>query len=331
MRSYCSNKKTRAIYDALVERDGEVCQWCGRGPAPEHPLVPDHVDPRGGNELANRQLLCVPCNSRKGDTPPEEDKSVRWTAAVWQHGFTVIPNAVLASDALTVYEQRAYSLLTYYARQSEECWPGQEGLAKLSRCSSRQMRDALHRLEGVGLITSERRGRGQTNVYRLVAPRAARGSGQGSREAHGSVLDRNVIPGKKEESLSKDQETEEGRGSRGRETNADGLPAEVGGQPTTEQERKQARDVLAAFNEEFETTFVAASWLAKIVLRLREHPELDVGDHEALIRRSRQDPWWKPPPTPAVIYGNDRVFERAMNVKERRGAGDVRSSDYDLV
>ncbi len=50
-----------------------------------------------------------------------------------------------------------------------------------------------------------------------------------------------------------------------------------------------------------------------IVRRAREHPELTLEDHEGLIKVQFENPWWKGDPTPSVIYGNGRVFDRALN------------------
>jgi hypothetical protein len=56
----------------------------------------------------------------------------------------------------------------------------------------------------------------------------------------------------------------------------------------------------------------STDWLAKIVMRLREHPELGYDDHVEIILANLNHPWWSGPPTPSVIYGNGAQFERAM-------------------
>ncbi len=55
----------RAVRALVYERDGHRCRACGS----TENLTIDHVTPRkhgGGNEEANLQTLCGPCNSRKG-------------------------------------------------------------------------------------------------------------------------------------------------------------------------------------------------------------------------------------------------------------------------
>ncbi len=86
----------------------------------------------------------------------------------------------------------------------------------------------------------------------------------------------------------------------------------VDGRQVTEQEEQLARSVLAEWNREARQSLAARSWLAKIVMRHREHPELTVADHAALIHRTLAEPWWRGAASPSVLYGNDAIFERAM-------------------
>jgi 5-methylcytosine-specific restriction endonuclease McrA len=53
----------------LIDRDGRSCRHCGT----EANLTIDHIFPRalgGGDEMENLQVLCGPCNSRKGARVP---------------------------------------------------------------------------------------------------------------------------------------------------------------------------------------------------------------------------------------------------------------------
>lgn len=61
-------------YRSLVRRDGEACAHCG---ATDN-LAIDHVIARskgGSNRLENLQLLCVPCNTKKGSGPDERARA----------------------------------------------------------------------------------------------------------------------------------------------------------------------------------------------------------------------------------------------------------------
>lgn len=55
----------RRIYEQLVERDGEWCQFCERKP-PDVKLEIDRLKRElGYGELSNLRLLCKPCNTRR--------------------------------------------------------------------------------------------------------------------------------------------------------------------------------------------------------------------------------------------------------------------------
>lgn len=64
----------------LAERDGPHCRGCGtHKDALDHTIQVDHVIPRsrgGSNDIANKQLLCKPCNASKGTKTMAE-----WVAA----------------------------------------------------------------------------------------------------------------------------------------------------------------------------------------------------------------------------------------------------------
>lgn len=83
-------------------------------------------------------------------------------------------------------------------------------------------------------------------------------------------------------------------------------------QRVSEDEDTLARLILLDWNSATGQTLVSRDWLAKIIMRVREHPELTVDDHAAIVRANLAEPWWKGPPTPAVVYGNGAQFERAM-------------------
>jgi hypothetical protein len=87
----------------------------------------------------------------------------------------------------------------------------------------------------------------------------------------------------------------------------------VDGKRVTRAEARLAEKVLAAYNEVSGQSKHSRMWLAKIVMRIREHPDLTAEDHEGIIRRNFAAPWWRRAPSPGVIYGNEAVFESAMD------------------
>ena len=57
--------------DALIQRDGAVCVWCGREPW-RRDLTAEHLMPRsrgGRTSLENLTVACRTCNKRRGTRP----------------------------------------------------------------------------------------------------------------------------------------------------------------------------------------------------------------------------------------------------------------------
>src|SRR4051794_15252850 len=95
------------------------------------------------------------------------EKTVRFSDAVWQQGFTPFPNVILLDGTLSSDARFIYGLLAHFARENESAWPGQLKLAELAKRSERQVRLAIRELETAGLVTTHRRGQGRTNRYVL--------------------------------------------------------------------------------------------------------------------------------------------------------------------
>lgn len=71
---YVSSAETRrrkAAVDAHVAQHGYVCPGWGVEAHPATDLTADHITPvrSGGSESGPLQVLCRPCNGRKGDRP----------------------------------------------------------------------------------------------------------------------------------------------------------------------------------------------------------------------------------------------------------------------
>ena len=93
--------------------------------------------------------------------------------------------------------------------------------------------------------------------------------------------------------------------------------------PVSHEEDVLARDVLLRWNESASQSLSSQDWINKIILRIREHPELTLDDHSFVIEKNLEDPWWKGAPNPSVVYGSGAQFERsiiAAGSSERNGS-----------
>jgi len=96
---------------------------------------------------------------------------------------------------------------------------------------------------------------------------------------------------------------------------------QVDRRPVSDPEIDLARSVLATWNAMAGQDLRSVEWIRKIVMRVREYPEMDLDAHAAVIGRVLAgDPWWTGPPSPALIYGNGAVFESALT-ESPPGAG----------
>lgn len=129
-------------------------------------------------------------------------KSVVFEDPAEQQGFTQFPNAILFAADVAPTAKLAYAGLAFYARQAESCWPGQELVAGALGLSERGLRDAIRALEKAGLVRTQRRGRGHTNLYFLrratkpaPIPRPANAAGHtDDGPAKSAALDRQNLP-----------------------------------------------------------------------------------------------------------------------------------------
>jgi len=83
------------------------------------------------------------------------------------HGFTQVPNVVLRDTSLSPGAKLCYAMLLSYAWQKDNCFPGQEALAKDLGISKRSTVRFMKELETSGYLEKKRRGLGRTNVYTL--------------------------------------------------------------------------------------------------------------------------------------------------------------------
>ena len=104
-----------------------------------------------------------------GQTFAFRDRNLRLQGAdiATQRGWTGVPNFILESKQISVGAKLTYAMLLKYAREMDECFPGQERLAKDMGCGLHSVVRYIAELEKVGLITIKRRGQGRPNLYTI--------------------------------------------------------------------------------------------------------------------------------------------------------------------
>lgn len=106
-------------------------------------------------------------------------------------------------------------------------------------------------------------------------------------------------------------------------------PVKADGKAITVEEWDLAQAVLDAWNTATGSNppFRSTEWIRKIVMRIREHPELREPDYQELITRALGNPWWDGSASPSVVFGNGALFENvlvsngATKRKRRYGTG----------
>ncbi len=91
-----------------------------------------------------------------------------------RHGFTMVPNFLLKSAAISAGAKLTYAMLLHYAWQNNYCFPGQERLAQDMGAGKRSVIRFMAELERTGFIAVKRRGLGRTNLYQLFLQNSKR-------------------------------------------------------------------------------------------------------------------------------------------------------------
>lgn len=340
-----SGRNRRRITE-LIDRDGPECNGCGEIPFMWDMHLPpgakyatvDHKDPKGGDDPSNLWMMCNSCNTSKGSTPLAQwEKTLDFDGAILRRGFTMVPNVLLENASLTMGARMTLMCLASFAWKGDP-FPGQERLGKMLGVTDRTVRDYLSELQREGYLKVSRRGRGRTNVYRIVQTAYLRSSPEDSSAQDAptpdddrnpaSALDRN--PASAPMKKTKDEEDEGKHTARAMTV----IPTlTVDRKRATHGEMSLAQGVLREWNEQTGQSLSADGWLRKIIMRCREHPELTPDDHAHLIAKTLAFPWWKGAPTPSVIYGNDTVFDRALigASQQQASVADIAQAEIDRL
>lgn len=106
---------------------------------------------------------------RLGEIKAFKDRNLRLRGAdiATQRGWTGVPNFILESKEISIGAKLTYAMLLKYAREMDECFPGQDRLAKDMGNGMRSVVRYISELEAVGLIDVKRRGQGRPNLYTI--------------------------------------------------------------------------------------------------------------------------------------------------------------------
>ncbi len=199
----------------------------------------------------------------------------------------------------------------------QDAFPSVATISRKTRLSERAVHYALRSLEDAGRIARDGKGPHGTTNYRLIMGGA---DPAGVQSTTASTADSAPEP-----SLEPDLCVE---GDQTSLLTAKDFPRarptaivtrsgwKVDRKPVTEEEEQTARAVLAVWNAHTDQTLSSQDWLAKIVMRIREHPLLHQIDHETVITAVLNDPnpWWSGHPSPSIVYGNGAQFERCLTL-----------------
>lgn len=102
-----------------------------------------------------------------GDTKAFKERSliIEGADAATRYGWTGVPNFILESRDISVGAKLTYAMLLKYAREMNECFPGQVRLGKDLGAAERSVRTWLKELEKAKLVSIRQRGQGKPNLY----------------------------------------------------------------------------------------------------------------------------------------------------------------------
>lgn len=150
------------------------------------------------------------------------EKIVSFESEWVNRGFTQFWNVVLLNGRLSIGARMLWATLAYYARQSDQAWPGQERIAVTMGVGERTVRTYLRELEDSGLVTTKRR-MSRSNLYRLHDPSPA----------YMAEVDRQMLPPGEAESADekKTQDEEDAEGNKRTEGDGGRAAATPGASP----------------------------------------------------------------------------------------------------
>lgn len=106
---------------------------------------------------------------RLGETQAFRDRNLILKGAdlATQRGWTGVPNFILESKEISVGAKLTYAMLLKYARELNECFPGQDRLAQDMGTSRQSVNAYIAELSRAELVIVKRRGQGRPNLYTI--------------------------------------------------------------------------------------------------------------------------------------------------------------------
>lgn len=295
------------------------------------------------------------------------ERGVVFDDPVEQFGFTMVPNAILLDPSISVGAKMVWAVLAHYAWQDAECYPGQEIITEAGLSES-SVRRGIRELEENGLLRTERRGLGRTNLYRVCHPSKVPDTSPVRSTALIGQIDRSdrsdrPIPSEVdavEEETTSWSSAREGELFDGEPTMVMGDESitnsdldvrfplhcdavalhrqgtKVDGRKVTAEEMGKAVEAFDEFNTQSGKRLSLGPHLTPIVGRVREVPAMTGSEHRKLVQSAFRLKWWekgkagsKRPLTPAVIYGTSKCFANVMSDQEEEAQGTTRRGRFD--
>lgn len=242
---------------------------------------------------------------------------VRQTLRNPAHVSVHVVSWVLRHSEAKLGQRLVLLVLADHAREDGTwAWPSVETISREARLGERQVQRCLRELEASGEIVKTGVTRKGTNVYTVkgYVEHEARAREGGDNMSGVTSTTLGVTPMSPEPSVEPSVEIPPVGPPARRERKSRALASgwKVDKVAVTEDEDRKARAVLAEWNARTEQRLQSKEWLAKIVMRVREHPELSLIDHGKIIAAALAAPWWDGVASPSVVYGNGAQFERCM-------------------
>lgn len=188
-----------------------------------------------------------------------------------------------------------------------DSYPSVDTIARKARISPRQVQRCLSSLKSAGHITETGTSSYGTTVYRVR---------MGGDNLSGVTSTTGITP-----EMSPEPSFEPSVEHLPPQVPHERSLGKVDRRPVKVEHEQLAREILTEWNSQTGQALTAKGWLAKIVMRIREHPGMTLDEHAVVIARTLAHPWWKDDPSPSVLYGNDACFDKALHTGNGNGNG----------